>query len=99
MPLKLLNGSIRPGVYANAMSWNRFRCLYSLWDGQKSDFLGRQRLHQTVRTDDFHDPFHVVGEHIQTHHRTHPGQLSRQEVRRTHPLFERPEEQNMVGTE
>jgi hypothetical protein len=42
-------------------------------------------------TDDFHDPFQVVGEHIQAHLRTHPGQLSRQEVRRTHPLFERPE--------
>ncbi|MNP12387.1 hypothetical protein D3C76_1046170 [compost metagenome] len=41
--------------------------------------------------DDFHDPFQVVGEHIQAHLRTHPGQLSRQEVRRTHPLFERPE--------
>lgn len=42
-------------------------------------------------TDDFHDPFHVVGEHIQAHLRAHPCQLSGQEVRRTHPLFERPE--------
>jgi hypothetical protein len=31
---------------------------------QNQPFLGRQRLHQTVSTDDFHDPFHVVGEHI-----------------------------------
>jgi hypothetical protein len=31
------------------------------------------------------------GEHIQAHLRTHPGQFSRQEVRRPHPLFERPE--------
>ena len=41
-------------------------------------------------TDDFHDPFQVVGEHIQAHLRAHPGQLSRQEGC-THPLFERPE--------
>jgi len=59
--------------------------------GQNQPFLCRQRLHQTVSTDDFHDPFQVVGEHIQAHLRTHLGQLSRQEVRRTHPLFERPE--------
>jgi hypothetical protein len=59
--------------------------------GQNQPFLCRQRLHQTVSADDFHDSFHVVGEHIQTHLRTHPGQLSRQEVRRTHDL-------NMTGS-
>jgi len=41
--------------------------------------------------DDFHDPFQVIGEHIQAHLGTHPDQLSRQEMRCTHPLFERPE--------
>ena len=59
--------------------------------GQNQPFLCRQRLHQTVSTHDFHHPFHVVGEHVQTHLRTYPGQLSRQEVSCTHPLFERPE--------
>ena len=59
--------------------------------GQNQPFSGRQRVYQTVGTDDFHDPFQVVGEHIQAHLRTHPGQFSRQEVRRSHPLFERPE--------
>ncbi|WP_349735981.1 hypothetical protein [Pseudomonas jessenii] len=48
-------------------------------------------FHQTVGTDDFHDPIQVLGENIQGHLRIHPGQFSRQEVRRTHPLFERPE--------
>ena len=59
--------------------------------GQNQPFLCQQRLHQTVGTHDFHHSFHVVGEHIQTHLRTYPDQLSGQEVRRTHPLFERPE--------
>ena len=59
--------------------------------GQNQPFSGRQRFHQTVGIDDFHDPFQVVGEHIQAHLRTNPGQLPRQEVRRTHPLLERPE--------
>ena len=49
--------------------------------GQNQPFSGRQRFNQTVGTDDFHNPFQVVGEHIQAHLRTHPGQLSRQEVR------------------
>ena len=59
--------------------------------GQNQPSSGRQCFHQTVSADDFHNPFQVVGEHIQAHLRTHPGQFSRQEVRRTHPLFERPE--------
>jgi hypothetical protein len=65
--------------------------LLQLLGWAKSAFLGSQRFHQTVGTHDLHDPFQVVGEHTQAHLCTHPGQLSRQEVRRTHPLFERPE--------
>lgn len=39
--------------------------------GQNQPLLCRQRLHQTSSTDDFHDPFQVVGEHIQAHLRAH----------------------------
>jgi len=53
--------------------------------GQNQPFLCRQRLHQTVSTHDFHDPFHFVGKHIQTPLRTHPGPLSGQEDL-DHPL-------------
>jgi hypothetical protein len=59
--------------------------------GQNQPFSGRQRFHQTVGTDDSHNPFQVVGEHNQAHPRAHHSQLSRQEVRCTHPLVERPE--------
>jgi hypothetical protein len=70
--------------YANAV-------LQPLGWAKTGVFLARQRLHQTVGTDDFHDPFQVVGEHTQAHLGAHPCELSGQEVRRPHPLFERPE--------
>lgn len=44
-----------------------------------------------MSADDFNDPFQVVGEHIQAHLGAQPCKFTGQEVRRTHPLFERPE--------
>ena len=61
------------------------------WSSKSWGFLRRHRLQQAFGADDFHHPFQVVGEHIQAHLRTHPVQLSGQEVRCAHPLLERPE--------
>lgn len=68
----------------------RQRCFTASRIGQIAFFTPRV-LHQTVSADNFHDPFQGVGEHIQAHLRVHTGQLSGQEVRRTHPLIESPE--------
>lgn len=78
---------------ASVATWNTSTLFLQPLELAKISLLCWQRLHQTVSTDDFYDPFHVVCEHIQTHLRTCPDQLSRQEVRRPHPLFERPEEE------
>jgi hypothetical protein len=47
-------------------------------------------------TEDFQGPFQVVNEHVQAHFCAYSGKLSGQEVRRTHPLFERPERMLIV---
>jgi hypothetical protein len=64
---------------ASVATWNTSTPFLQPLGWAKISFLGQQRLHQTVGTDDFHDPFQVIGEHIQAHLGTPPDQLSRQE--------------------
>ncbi len=58
---------------------------------RNTGLLRRHRLQQTHGTKDFHNPLHVVGEHIEAHFCAESNELTRQEMRRAHPLFERPE--------
>ncbi|QDL05994.1 hypothetical protein PALA37_02515 [Pseudomonas aeruginosa] len=48
-----------------------------------------QCLYRTGNAEDVHQPFEVVGQHMQAHFRADSGQRSGQEVCRAHPMFER----------
>ena len=52
---------------------------------------GLDRFHQRPDSDDLHRPFQVVGQNVQAHLGTDAWQRLGEEVRRTHPRFERAE--------
>ena len=72
---------------ANGIKQRRRSCAAS----EDKALSGPDRYHQLPHSNDLKYPFHVVGEHMQTHLRTDMLKSTSEEVRRTHPMFQRTE--------
>ena len=83
------------GCVSDAGEADARRTGFSAFEGEDKELSSPDYRHERRDSEDLHCSFHVVCEYVQTHLGTHAWQCLGQEVRRSHPRFERAE--RMLG--